>query len=84
MGCSSSPIAIDLAQQMLQLYPGTYALVLSTENITQNWYFGNNRWVGYFWCGRFLNVRMHDGDRCLPPCCIPFLGVGTVPISVFS
>ena len=43
MGCSSSPIAIDLAQQMLQLYPGTYALVISTENITQNWYFGNNR-----------------------------------------
>ncbi len=45
MGCSSSPIAIDLAQQMLQLYPSTYALVISTENITQNWYFGNNRLV---------------------------------------
>ena len=28
---------------MLQLYPDTYALVVSTENITQNWYFGNNR-----------------------------------------
>lgn len=35
MGCSASPIAIDLAQQMLQLNPSTYALVLSTENITQ-------------------------------------------------
>lgn len=43
MGCSCSPIAIDLAQQMLQLHPSTYALVLSTENITQNWYFGNNK-----------------------------------------
>lgn len=43
MGCSASPIAIDLARQMLQLYPSTYALVLSTENITQNWYFGNDR-----------------------------------------
>lgn len=43
MGCSCSPIAIDLARQMLQLYPSTYALVLSTENITQNWYFGNDR-----------------------------------------
>lgn len=43
MGCSSSPISIDLARQMLQLYPSTYALVLSTENITQNWYFGNDR-----------------------------------------
>lgn len=43
MGCSASPIAIDLARQMLQLYPSTYALVLSTENITQNWYLGNER-----------------------------------------
>ena len=43
MGCSSSPIAIDLARQMLQIYPNTYALVVSTENITQNWYFGNER-----------------------------------------
>mmetsp|Transcript_7761 Transcript_7761/g.20671 ORF Transcript_7761/g.20671 Transcript_7761/m.20671 type:complete len:559 (-) Transcript_7761:702-2378(-) len=43
MGCSASPIAIDLANQMLQLYSGTYALVISTENITQNWYFGNDR-----------------------------------------
>jgi len=43
MGCSASPIAIDLARQMLQIYPNQYALVLSNENITQNWYFGNDR-----------------------------------------
>lgn len=43
MGCSAGVIAIDLARQMLQLYPNTYALVVSTENITQNWYFGNDR-----------------------------------------
>jgi 3-ketoacyl-CoA synthase len=36
-------IAVDLARQTLQLYPDTYALVVSTENITQNWYFGNDR-----------------------------------------
>jgi 3-ketoacyl-CoA synthase len=36
-------IAVDLARQMLQLCPDTYALVVSTENITQNWYFGNDR-----------------------------------------
>jgi hypothetical protein len=30
-------IAVDLARQMLQLYPNTYALVLSTENLTFNW-----------------------------------------------
>ncbi|PNW70493.1 hypothetical protein CHLRE_17g722150v5 [Chlamydomonas reinhardtii] len=43
MGCSASPISIDLAKQLLQLHPSTYALVVSTENITQNWYFGNDR-----------------------------------------
>ncbi|GIL94726.1 hypothetical protein Vretimale_703, partial [Volvox reticuliferus] len=43
MGCSASPISIDLAKQLLQLHPSSYALVVSTENITQNWYFGNDR-----------------------------------------
>jgi len=43
MGCSAGVIAVDLARQMLQLQPDTYALVVSTENITQNWYFGNDR-----------------------------------------
>ncbi|GFR42579.1 hypothetical protein Agub_g3506 [Astrephomene gubernaculifera] len=43
MGCSASPISIDLAKQLLQLHPSQYALVVSTENITQNWYFGNDR-----------------------------------------
>lgn len=43
MGCSAGIIAIDLARQMLQLHPNSYALVVSTENITQNWYFGNQR-----------------------------------------
>jgi 3-ketoacyl-CoA synthase len=26
-----------------QVYPNSRALVVSTENITQNWYFGNNK-----------------------------------------
>jgi 3-ketoacyl-CoA synthase len=43
MGCSAGVIAIDMARQMLQLYPNTYALVVSTENITQNRYFGNKK-----------------------------------------
>lgn len=43
MGCSAGLIAIDLAVKMLQLHNNQYALVVSTENITQNWYFGNNR-----------------------------------------
>jgi 3-ketoacyl-CoA synthase len=33
----SGVIAVDLARQMLQLYPNSYALVLSTENLTYNW-----------------------------------------------
>ncbi|KAJ0860584.1 putative very-long-chain 3-oxoacyl-CoA synthase [Helianthus annuus] len=43
MGCSAGLIAIDLAKQLLQVNPNSYALVVSMENITLNWYFGNNR-----------------------------------------
>ncbi|KAI9123304.1 hypothetical protein K1719_006193 [Acacia pycnantha] len=42
MGCSAGPISIDLAKQLLQVNPNSYALVVSTENITLNWYTGNN------------------------------------------
>ncbi|KAK1591718.1 hypothetical protein Q3G72_012322 [Acer saccharum] len=41
MGCSAGLISIDLAKQLLQINPNTYALVVSTENITYNWYEGN-------------------------------------------
>ncbi|KAG6410795.1 hypothetical protein SASPL_128864 [Salvia splendens] len=43
MGCSAGLIAVDLAKDMLQLHRNTYAAVVSTENITQNWYFGNKK-----------------------------------------
>lgn len=43
MGCSAGVIAIDLANDLLQVHRNTYAVVVSTENITQNWYFGNDR-----------------------------------------
>ncbi|MBA0768466.1 hypothetical protein Gotri_017266 [Gossypium trilobum] len=43
MGCSAGLISIDLAKQMLQVHPNSYALVVSMENITLNWYFGNDR-----------------------------------------
>lgn len=35
MGCSAGVIAIGLAQRLLMTEPGKYALVVSTENITQ-------------------------------------------------
>ncbi|CAK9176370.1 unnamed protein product [Ilex paraguariensis] len=43
MGCSAGVIAIDLAKDLLRVHRNTYAVVVSTENITQNWYFGNKK-----------------------------------------
>ncbi|RYR17691.1 hypothetical protein Ahy_B03g062388 [Arachis hypogaea] len=43
MDCSAGVIAIDLAKNMLQVHRNTYVVVVSTENITQNWYFGNKK-----------------------------------------
>ncbi|CAN1169192.1 3-ketoacyl-CoA synthase 11 [Linum perenne] len=43
MGCSAGLISIDLAKDLLQVHPNSYALVVSMENITLNWYFGNDR-----------------------------------------
>lgn len=43
MGCSAGLISIDLAQHLLKANPNTYAVVLSMENITLNWYSGNDR-----------------------------------------
>ncbi|XP_018480349.1 3-ketoacyl-CoA synthase 16 [Raphanus sativus] len=43
MGCSAGVIAIDVAKSLLQVHRNTYALVVSTENITQNLYSGNNK-----------------------------------------
>ncbi|CAM8997774.1 unnamed protein product [Rhodiola kirilowii] len=43
MGCSAGLISIDLAKNLLKANPNTYAIVVSTENITLNWYFGNDK-----------------------------------------
>ncbi|GAB4837550.1 3-ketoacyl-CoA synthase 11 [Ancistrocladus abbreviatus] len=43
MGCSAGLISIDLAKHLLQVHPNSYAVVISMENITLNWYFGNER-----------------------------------------
>ncbi|KAK7397463.1 hypothetical protein VNO78_18635 [Psophocarpus tetragonolobus] len=43
MGCSAGLIAVDLAKDLLKANPNSYAVVVSTENITLNWYFGNDR-----------------------------------------
>ncbi|KAL9271021.1 3-ketoacyl-CoA synthase 6-like protein [Drosera capensis] len=43
MGCSCSPISIDLARDLLQTHPNSNALVISTEIITPNYYQGKER-----------------------------------------
>lgn len=43
MGCSAGLISIELAKNLLKANPNSYAVVVSTENITQNWYSGNDR-----------------------------------------
>ena len=43
MGCSAGVVAVDLARQVLQLYPETNVLVVSHENLTNNWYAGADR-----------------------------------------
>ncbi|KAJ7567117.1 hypothetical protein O6H91_02G132400 [Diphasiastrum complanatum] len=43
MGCSAGIVALDLAKDMLQAHANSYAIVVSTENITHAWYAGNNR-----------------------------------------
>jgi len=43
MGCSAGVIAVHLAKDLLQTYKNCRAVVVSTENITQNWYRGNDR-----------------------------------------
>jgi len=43
MGCSAGMASIDLARDLLSVYPNSNVLVFSTENITMNWYPGQVR-----------------------------------------
>ncbi|URE47199.1 3-ketoacyl-CoA synthase [Musa troglodytarum] len=43
MGCSAGLISVDLARDLLQVHPNSYALVVSTEIITPNYYAGKDR-----------------------------------------
>jgi len=43
MGCSAGVISIHLARDLMQVHKNCRALVVSTENITLNWYLGNER-----------------------------------------
>ncbi|KAK9055744.1 hypothetical protein SSX86_026829 [Deinandra increscens subsp. villosa] len=43
MGCSAGLLATGLAKQLLQVHHNSYALIVSTESITQNFYVGKDR-----------------------------------------
>jgi 3-ketoacyl-CoA synthase len=43
MGCSAGVVSIELAKKALSSMPNSVALVVSTENLTQNLYRGNER-----------------------------------------
>ncbi|WOK97560.1 hypothetical protein Cni_G06268 [Canna indica] len=43
MGCSAGVIALDLARDMLQANPSSYAVVVSTEAVSFTWYAGRER-----------------------------------------
>ncbi|OVA18725.1 FAE1/Type III polyketide synthase-like protein [Macleaya cordata] len=43
MGCSAGVIAVDLAKDLLQVHRNTYAIVVSTENITWTAYRGHKK-----------------------------------------
>ncbi|PWA86129.1 very-long-chain 3-ketoacyl-CoA synthase, Thiolase-like protein [Artemisia annua] len=43
MGCSAGLISIDFAKNLLQVYPESYAVVVSTETLTPNSYMGTER-----------------------------------------
>ncbi|KAE9594988.1 hypothetical protein Lal_00041409 [Lupinus albus] len=42
MGCAAGIISIDLAKDLLDAYPSSYALVVSTEAVSYSWYTGND------------------------------------------
>ncbi|KAJ4813755.1 3-ketoacyl-CoA synthase [Rhynchospora pubera] len=42
MGCSAGTMCVDFAARLLRHQPG-YALIVVTESMGVNWYFGNNR-----------------------------------------
>jgi 3-ketoacyl-CoA synthase len=43
MGCSAGVIALDLARELLGQHPNSIALVVSHENITNNYYSGKDK-----------------------------------------
>ncbi|KAJ8752119.1 hypothetical protein K2173_001794 [Erythroxylum novogranatense] len=43
MGCSASVVGIDVVQQLFKTYRNSYAIVVSTESMSGNWYSGKQK-----------------------------------------
>ncbi|XP_022764561.1 3-ketoacyl-CoA synthase 19-like [Durio zibethinus] len=43
MGCSASVIAVDLVQHLFKTYKNAYAVIVSSESLSPNWYCGKER-----------------------------------------
>ena len=70
MGCAAGMVAVDLAKDMLRVHKDKYAVVVGTENITLNWYYGNDRSMlvpnCLFRCGSYallLSNKKRDRQR---------------------
>lgn len=43
MGCAAGMVAVDLAKYLLKVHKDKYVVIVGAENITLNWYYGNDR-----------------------------------------
>lgn len=43
MGCAAGMVAVDLAKDFLRVHNNKYVVIVGSENITLNWYNGNDR-----------------------------------------
>lgn len=51
MGCSAGVISLNLAKDLMLVHKNSLCLVISTENVTQNWYRGNDKVTPIFRIG---------------------------------
>ncbi|MCO5596560.1 hypothetical protein L7F22_050625 [Adiantum nelumboides] len=43
IGCAAGMVAVDLAKDILRVHKNKYVVIVGTENITLNWYYGNDK-----------------------------------------
>lgn len=65
MGCAAGMVALDMAKDILRIHKNKYAVIVGTENITLNWYYGNDRSMlvpnCLFRCGSYALLLSNKG-----------------------